>query len=134
MSQYAFYNLKSFQIRNIFRYLVCVYLRLFGLRNYFATDPVKARYFCGCLQSRQALSYFAKADIQSCHGWRGVLAESVFGPTSSPSDKLFKNLRQSWPDIMDLQGTNTTSLQFLTFCVQSVVIVLFYNSLWTLKE
>ena len=28
-------------------------------------------------------------------------AESVFGPTSSPSDKLFKSLRQSWPHIMD---------------------------------
>ena len=28
-------------------------------------------------------------------------AESVFGPTSSPSDKLFKSLRQSWPDIMN---------------------------------
>ena len=26
-------------------------------------------------------------------------SERVFGPTSSPSDKLFKNLREMWPDI-----------------------------------
>ena len=28
-------------------------------------------------------------------------AESVFGPTSSPSDKMFKNFRQRWPEIKD---------------------------------
>ena len=28
-------------------------------------------------------------------------AECVFGPTSSPSEKLFKNLRQGWSDIKD---------------------------------
>ena len=28
-------------------------------------------------------------------------AISVFGPTSSPSDKIFKDLRQAWPKIMD---------------------------------
>ena len=59
-------------------------------------------------------------------------AESVFGPTSSPSDKLFKNLRLNWLDLVDridysdlsvfdwegLRGTvlETEAFETLEFC------------------